>query len=630
VMVGRSLLALKRWNDARSAFDAVVALDPEHALISVAQSGAIEALYYSEAFAEVAERAEYITPRLTGATRQRVVYLHALSEMKQAHDAAAIAQFRALLDLKPDAALADQARLLIGQCAARKGALADALSWFDQVLASDRADLHGEARLASADANYRLGRRERALADVQAVLAGDDDPRRKARAAYLQSRLDFDAQDYPAAIAALRIARAGDGAEQDELAYWSAKCALRRGEPDSAAKQFAEMIKTYPNSALVEAAQYDRAVALLESGEAGDARSAFARFVKLHPRHELAPNALHLLAEAARRDDDPEACSARCAEFAKRYSDHARIAEVILLAGQCAADAEDWPVAMDRFDSFAERFADDARSQTALYQAGLAAYRLERFDAARERFEGLIQGETLPPEFVNAALALGDMAYQRGEWTRAERWFSKYLERVDDVVGADDALLKRGIARRQRDQPESALADFDALLKRFPKSLHRARAQLERGQVLAALGHTQEAAEALANVAGDGESDSLAVLATFQRGVLAMRAERYADAVSAFSKLIDGDGVPADQRAEARYQRAQCHIALGAFDAAQEDLRALRKEHAEHPRSASASAWAVIVLARQDQPAEALTAFADLSESVRGMLDRGDPRDVDE
>ena len=62
-----------------------------------------------------------------------------------------------------------------------------------------------------------------------------------------------------------------------------------------------------------------------------------------------------------------------------------------------------------------------------------------------------------------------------------------------EVAGADDALLKLGLARQRQGRHEQAITAYDRLIEKFADSPHRLQARFERGQALVALGQIDEA-----------------------------------------------------------------------------------------------------------------------------------------
>ncbi|MCB9849703.1 MAG: tetratricopeptide repeat protein [Phycisphaerales bacterium] len=621
VMLGRSLAALGRNADAVAAFDTVAQRSGKHELAATASAGAIDALYRAGDYDAILKRAPRVLRQLdAGAVRQRVQFIQALCELNTGDYTGAETHLTALLENDLDAAMAGQARLIVGQCAARRGAYEDAVKWFAGVLESKDASLHAEAQLASADALYRSGKSKAAEVAVDAMLRGDTDEKLAARAQYLKGRLQFDAGEYADARAAFVLVQTSDAVDAGDLGYWIAKCALRAGDATKAAELLTRLHAEHPDCAMAAEAEYDRAVALIACERSAEATNVLDEFRTRFAKHVLAAGALHLQAVAAQRAGDMNACSDRSADFLKAYPDDPSAADVQLLAGQCAYGAENWADVIANFAVFVKRFAEDPRATDAAYRAGLAAYRLARYDDAEQWFGRLPQGDALAEKYAPAALALGDIAFQRSDWENAERWLSVYLSQNAVTDAGDDALLKRGLALRKLARQRDALADFEALLANRPNSPHRGRAQVERGELLAELGDSDAAQQAFAEVARSGDGGELASLATYQRAVLAMQAGEYAQAVKLLTEMLESEGT-SGRSAEALYQRARCRMALGEYAEAVADFAKLREAYPDSTRAVAAQAWTVAALARQDQAADALAAYDQINQSDWGKLD---------
>jgi TolA-binding protein len=618
VLYGRCLLVLNRPADAAEAFARVLREYGAHELAATAAAGRVEALYRSGDIAGCASAAAEAGGRVEGQLRCRVQYFQALAAVAGSNHSAAADVLTVLIAGEPDAALLGQARMLLGECRAALGAPEEALELFTAVIADGPAELQPAARMASADTLYRLARYAEAEAHLQSVLTAEVDPRLRAEALRLRAHLRLAAEQHSAALDDFEAARALDAAGDD--LYWIAKCQLRLGEPVKAAALFAEYVRANPESPFAAEALYDLAVAQVESSQFAAAGATLGQFRERFAQHTLAPAALHLAAAAAYRDGDDAACEAFCRDFLQRYPEHELAGDTLLLAIDGGQRAQRWTDVIAAGAAFAERFATDSRAADARYHAGLAACRLERFAEAEQFFSELLFAGELPQRFAPAALALGDVFFQRQEWERAEQWLSRFLTGGNEIASADDALLKRGIARARLQRYDGAVQDFDALLRRWPDSLHVSRAQLERGQALLQLGQTESASAAFARAGAETSNTELAALASNQQALLAMQAADHAQAAAHFSRVIETT-TNDDLRGEALFQRGQCLLASGDARAADADFAALLERQPAHARSAAARAWRIVALARQNQPQAALDAYAQVQPADLLALD---------
>ncbi len=621
IMRGQSLLSLGRFDEAAEIMQQVAAAHPDHKLASQAIVGAIEALYRSGANADAAQYARKMTDHISHApTRNRAEILQAAA-MMNIHDAASAATLlRKLLDRGLEPKFEAQVRVMLGQCAAQVGNLADALIWFEGVLSEKVEASHGEARLGLADVLYRLGKLDESKRAVTHILDGQSDERMRADATMILGRIHFDKGAFAAARDAFETVRDIGQANRVEAEYWIAKCALRMGSAREAVELFDRWNKSNVDHAMNVEATYDHAVALIEAEQFGAATEVLTDFRKRFPKHALDSAALHLLAVTAFRSGDDAMCEQLCDTYMQEFANGSEIANVVSLAGRCAFRGENWRGAFEWNTRFAQRFPADAHVADANFRAGVAAYRLEEFDAAETHFAKLLVNGAMPKAYAVASLALGDIRFQAKDWTAADRWLSSYLASGTKPPSGDEALLKRGIARRRLGQSSEALADFDALPKRWPDSPHYARALLERGETLALQGERAAAKSAFAQAVDANGGQSVAAQAAFQQAVLAMQRGDYTVAAKYLSDFLAMEDDP-NRRAEALYQRGQCQLGSSNFQKAFADFAEVIQKHGAHDRAAEAVAWSFVSLVRQDKLPEALALWSERLKPVVGQLD---------
>ncbi|MEZ6083244.1 MAG: tetratricopeptide repeat protein [Phycisphaerae bacterium] len=620
IMRGQSLLSLGRFEEAATVLKQVAGDHPSHKLASQAIVGAIEALYRSGANEDADKYARQMIGHISHEpTRNRAEILQAAALVNTQDFAKATALLKSILDRKLDENMAAQVRVMLGQCAAQLGQYEQAASWFGAVLSADVSAFQSEAQLGLADALYRLGKVEESKRSIGRILESKPDDALRADATMILGRIHFDGGAFSAAREAFEAVRDLGRANRIEAEYWIAKCALRMGSAREAVELFGNWNKANSAHAMNVEATYDYGVSLIEAEQFDDAAHVLTDFRKRFPDSPLNSAALHLLAVAAYRRGDDAACAELCEAYTKEFVDGPQIADVLNLAIRCTFRAEKWQDALAWAGKFTERFPTDTRVGEANFRAGLAAYRLEAFDDAEGHFARLLVDGEMPTTYAVASLALGDIRFQAGDWSAADRWLSSYLATGPTPPSGDEALLKRAIARRHMDKSTEALADLDALLKRWPDSTHRARALLERGETLALTGDEQAAKLAFAE-AGDAKGgESIATQAAFQQAVLAMQDGHFAEAANHLTHFLSRE-TDADRRAEGLYQRGHCHLASGKFQEAYADFSDITQHQA---RGLEALAWSFVTLARQDKLADASALW---SERVEGLHDRLDAR----
>ncbi len=605
-MHGQSLMALGQFDAAVDSFKRVSSQFREHKLASQAIVGAIEGLYRSgdnEAALHYARERSDRIKQDSVRNRAELFQAAAMLNLQDATGAAALLERLIERELKPS--FASQVRVMLGQSALQSGAFSKAAKWYREVLAGESVDVRNDAWLGLADANYRLGELEASKREIANLLEAQPGDRLRSDATLLLGRINFDMGAFAEARKIFEMARELGNTNRIEAEYWIAKCALRMGSAREAVELFDRWNKVNSEHPISAEATYDHAVSLIEAEQFDDAGKVLGAFRSRFPAHTLDSAALHLLAVAAFRSNNDSRCIELCEAYLHSYPEGGQLAECLSLAGRSTLRAEKWKEAIRFNAKFAKRFADDDRATDAMFRAGLASYRMEEIDAAEKFFASLLDSGKMPDRFAVALLALGDIRFQANDWAAADRWLTAYLTTKVSPVSGDEALLKRGLARRQLDENAKALADFDLLLKRWPDSSHVARAHLQRGEILAMQGDEDAASAALATAVNATGSKDVSTHATFQQAVLAMRRGQYSDAAIHLTSYLENES-DEGQRGEAQYQRGQCWLAVEAYDKAYDDFSGVSRLYRKHDRASDAAAWSFVALVRQDKFSEAL------------------------
>ncbi len=621
IMQGQSLLAVGRFEEAVLSFKDVATKHGDHKLASQAIVGVIESLYRSGSNAEAVKFSRKMTDRIAheGArNRAELLQAAALINIQDAAEASAILTHLLTRDLDPS--VTAQVTVMLGQCAAQVGRFADAAKRFKEVLAGDAPGRETDARMGLADALYRLGKLEESRREIKTLLdAKMDDPLR-AEATLLLGRIHFDEGAFGQARKVFEIVREIGNANRAEAEYWIAKCALRMGSAREAVELFDQWNKVHDDHPMNVEATYDHAVSLIETEQFDAASAVLRNFRTRFPSHELSPAALHLLAVAAFRQGNDADCTQLCELYAREFKEGPQLADVFSLAGRSTFRAEEWKQSIDWNSRFAAKFSGDARTSDANFRAGLASFRLDEFESAEQFFVKLLIDRQMPDAYAVASLAMGDIRFQAKDWPAADRWLSRFLEADVAVPSGDEALLKRGIARRKMNELAKALADFDTLLKRWPKSTNCAVALLQRGEILALQGDQKAAKVAFAKAAESNGGKTISTQATFQQAILAMQGGQYAEAAKYLTSFVASE--PDDtRRAEALYQRGQCWLATGDFAKAHADFSEVGSKHGEHDRAAESAAWSFVALVRLNKISDAMALWSEQLSSMVPQLD---------
>lgn len=610
VMLGQCRLATGRPADAVEPLGRLVQSFADHDLADDAAALRVEALSRAGRHEEAVNAADDAASRWPRAPmRPRADLFAASSLIAQGSFAAAADRLREVLRRAEGTDLAPRATLLLAQALHLGNKPAEAGPLYESIVTGGDETLLPDALLGLGALRLEQGRAADAGTILDRLITRFPSSPRLNDARLRRARAWFELGEFARAVDLLdRVNREAEGGS-DEASYWLAKCAMRADRFGEAATRLGDAIEKFPTSRLMPEMIYDRGVALFRSGRVDEARRALAEFRARFADHALAPDAVRLSASIAHEAGDHAGALADAGEFLERFPDNPGAPAVEFLAAESMLFSGDDAGAVRAYSAFLARRGDDPRADQASFRLGALLHRLGRGDEARPYLERVARGPGTAPEFRPALLLLGDLDFAAGDWSAARRLLGEYAAFGDDQPGADDAVLKLGLALARQDQHAEAVRAFDRLLASFPSSPHRLQAQFERGQSLAALGRPDEAAEAFTRVLEEGgEGSRFAPHAHQHLGAIESSRGHRGSAVDHFARAA-ALGAGTDLEADALFEQARSLAADGRHPEADAAFRTLLERFPGHRSTAEARARLAISISRQDKPEDALAAI---------------------
>ncbi len=611
-------LATGNHERALAACAAFLRKHARHKLAENVTAILVETCLLADRHDDVIEVADRFTRRWKQSPlRERVWFFAGSAQLAREDFAAAAAAFEQLLGGFPQSPYRPQALLFSGHCAERQGDAGLAQRRYEELLQVDRCPEQAEALFALASLARDKDDRAAALARIARLLEvfpehPRSDEARLLRAAVLLGQDEVDA-------ARRDLAAVTSEGLADRVAYWRAKAALRAGDAAAAAAQFQQALREHPESELRVEMQYDRCVALLAARDNATARQALSAFCREHGDHPLAADALLSLVNLTQAAGDLEQADELGDQFLQRYGDHPEAALAALLQADNAYQQGAFEDALRGYSRFLKRFADSALRPQAELRLGLTLYRLERFDDARPVLQRSVQHEPVAP----AVLALAEIDYAAENWSAAADRFRAYLTLAQQGAARGTALLKLGLCRQRAGDPAAALASYDELLQEAPDDPAAEQARFERGQVLVALGRTEQADAAFQQALQDDGDPRLRGFARRHLAQLAAARGDHAEVIRLAGELLK-EGTPALQ-AEAHLLAGQAHLLGSDPAAAERHLRAYLKladgQQAPADQRAAAELQLAQALSRQGQVEEARSLLKRWQRTAVGAVD---------
>ena len=403
-----------------------------------------------------------------------------------------------------------------------------------------------------------------------------------------------------------------------EALYYEATAQLAQGNDDEAVRLFERLQTDYPTHPRAAEAQLSLGRYFFERGNYAQARTALRRAYETGPTSSQAPRALYGAGEAALEEGDTEAAMDHFRRVADVYpeADVAPNALYALASAQVAR--EDYDEAARSLETLSARYPEAPYARTLGLALAEVYYELEDYRRTIREVNARIsslQGE----ERARAAFLRADAHGQLGEDEEAARAYRAFL---DDYPGSSYARPARyGLAWSNYRQGNYAqAADAFAQVQQSESSLGGDRSEDDLAEQAtyyeaasrSLAGDEKAAAEGYAAFLAAYPGSPRAAEAQYELGILYYGQQRYEDAASAFSQLLENDLDP-DTRGNALYWRGNALLALGDLDGALESYdRAIetgRVPASVKEEAAFQRAYALYQDGEYDEAAAAFAAF---------------------
>lgn len=595
---------------------------PDHASAESAAALQCEALFRADvAAAEVAKSADHFARRFPQSPqRPRVEFFAGAALVRDGADAEAVERFDWIVQHTPDHELAPRAGLSLARSLEALGQFARAEERYRRAAVSEDPTLAPDAFLGLARIDLAAGRPDDARRRVQSILSDFPDSPRAAHAALLAARIACDNGNADEGLSALKAATSNDPDLSDDIAFWTARCRLVAGEVGPAAGELSQAIREFSHSELLPQMRFDLAVCLSRQNQPTQALAAFQEFTRLYPDHPLAPDAMLAAASILQQQGALQECLALCARMVKEFPSHGALADAELLLAECYYQEGDFAEAAAACShALAREPQGDLRSRLT-YRKAMSLYRDGAWDQARPLLESVSARAGKDSANATALHALGSGHFDREQWTEAARRMTQYLAADSEGPLADDALLKLGLSNQRLGHEQEALESFDALIARYPQSVHHPQALFERAQSLLALDRQAEAGAAFQRVIDEAPDSRFAPPACRRLGALAERAGDFTLAAQWYQRAGES---PAEGAVESAgdFDRGRALLAAANYQGAIEALSAAIDAEPADTRVPTARAQRAIALARVNRPDEALAEMESLLRRPSSSLD---------
>ncbi|MCG8510475.1 MAG: tetratricopeptide repeat protein, partial [Rhodospirillales bacterium] len=466
---GKSLLALKKNDEAAKAFDWVTENSKDATLITSAHVGAVEAAYLQGNWKDVlTEAAPLLKGKDDSPTVKRVRFQAGMAsyELEQFDEASKTLQ--SLADAKHTHAYSQHASFLLAECYRRGGHLDDAAKYFE------RAATQYQGRFTE-QAWYRLvyvllenGKHQDAVRQSDAFLKQHKDSSLAAQVKLLQGRARLVGKDYGNAVKTLGLLATHETLGPDAALLLS-QAHLARKKPEQAEKALADAAGRFSKSASADRLYYALGNARMQLEKFAEAVDAFDRSAQANPEAQTYLEARSRAAYCLHRAEHYEKSLERCEAILREKPKEAP-ADVAFLKAENLFLLKRYADAGKAYQAFLSAHADNEQADVARYRIALSHYRQEQWQPAIDAIKRLTNEKLDTAVFAQRWYVSGDSHYQQQQWSDAISALQRFVSEQPRESNIDTARMKLALSQMALRQPGAAATALRELLQKNPES----------------------------------------------------------------------------------------------------------------------------------------------------------------
>lgn len=436
---GQALLALERWDDARTAFEETLKDDNggRFAVFARQHLGAI-ALRQGRGAAAVEQLSAALENQPDGDVAALTLFQRGLARFTTNDYENAGADFERFLQTYPKDPRCAEAQARLAISLSRRERFPDAARAFEALrkFGVDKLDpaLRRTVRYETAWGLQKLGKANEASAIFRELLSEPD--ALGLSSALTVAEMEASAKHYPQAAELLTTLREnavklGETAPADVLeaaSYRLGICQFELGKHEPAAATLGEFVEKYPQSKLLASASYFCGESLFQLGKLDPAAECFARVIEGFPKDTA-------------------------------------VAASLLRLGEASAALQRWAKSEQVFSDYLQRFADQPSAYQARFGVGWARENQGRFDEAIASYREVIAGHQ-GPTAARAQFQIGECLFAKKQFEEATR----ELLKVDILYGYAEwsaaALFEAGRCFEQMGKAVEARAQYKTVAEK--------------------------------------------------------------------------------------------------------------------------------------------------------------------
>ena len=265
----------------------------------------------------------------------------------------------------------------------------------------------------------------------------------------------------------------------------------------------------------------------------------YLRVADQFPQHPTAPSALYNGAYAAMEVGQFERAIGLTKRFEQAFPDHSFLADSLEVHGDTSLLTEDSVAAEAIFRRLAVDYPNHPKRNAWMVRVGLASYLQGKYQATLQWLEPATTQLTDPQQMAEAWHWIGSSYFKLDQSQPAIAALEQSRSAAAQWRRADETLLTLSRAQAANQQRELAKATAERLLVAYPNSPLCSEAIYRLGEYAYGQGVYQEAEGFYETVLANHADSTFVPYALYGRGWSQIKQDKFKDAATTFSKLID-------------------------------------------------------------------------------------------
>lgn len=369
---------------------------------------------------------------------------------------------------------------------------------------------------------------------------------------------------------------------REQAQYNIAYIYLNTGNYTQAIEEFQTVISKYPNTSWAARSQYNIGDAYYNAGEYDRAVAAYKKLMNEYPKSDYIIEAVNGIQYAQLSAGQPDSSTAILEEFLAKHPQARTADRLRYRKAENLLQAGDYENAIEELRQYIRITNNQQALPDAHFNLAGAYEQTGQTGQAVEAYQVVVNSYFESERAAPSLAALGNIAYEQGNYQASFDYFSKMLEKGSSYVL--EARIGMGNAQLAMDGIEEARKQYEAALER---NGNYAPANVGLGKVALRNENYSEAGDLLSLVA-EANTTEVGAEAQYLLGVVEQRQGQYRQALDAYTNVAVLYEAFDEWVAKALLRSAECHIQLGNPGEARNLLNTVAEDYPESPEAREA------------------------------------------